>query len=226
VNPALTTTSYAILGLLAIKPWTTYELTQQMERSFRNFWPRAESRIYEEPKRLVRRGLARASADAVGHRPRTVYSITAAGRRALVRWLDEPSQGPSLECEALVKVFFAEMGSRTATTDRINDLRRWAHGKQAEHIAVARNILDSGGPFPQRLPQLVLVGRFLRDFADLVDAWADWAEGIVAGWPDSSEDREPDWPTLDEMAARAVPGAPRSPRGRSGSGEAGPEVDE
>ena len=28
--PSLTTTSYAILGLLAVKPWTTYELAQQM----------------------------------------------------------------------------------------------------------------------------------------------------------------------------------------------------
>ena len=28
---SLTTTSYAILGLLAVKPWSTYELTQQMD---------------------------------------------------------------------------------------------------------------------------------------------------------------------------------------------------
>ncbi len=49
----MTTTSYAILGLLAIRPWTTYELTQQMQRSLSRFWPRAESKLYEEPKKLV-----------------------------------------------------------------------------------------------------------------------------------------------------------------------------
>ena len=43
----LTTTSYAILGLLAIKPWTTYELAQQMDRSLRRIWPRAKSKLYE-----------------------------------------------------------------------------------------------------------------------------------------------------------------------------------
>ena len=37
----LTSTSYALLGLLAVKPWTTYELAQQMDRTMSRFWPRA-----------------------------------------------------------------------------------------------------------------------------------------------------------------------------------------
>ena len=47
----LTTTSYAILGLLAIKPWTTYELAQQMDRVLNRFWPRTRSKLFEEPKK-------------------------------------------------------------------------------------------------------------------------------------------------------------------------------
>ena len=46
----MTTTSYAILGLLAVKPWTTHELVQQVDRSLRRIWPRAQSKLYEEPK--------------------------------------------------------------------------------------------------------------------------------------------------------------------------------
>ena len=79
----LTTTSYALLGLLALKPWTTYELAQQMDRSLRNFWPRAQSKLYEEPKNLVEHGLAASEKQQVGRRPRTVYSITPGGRDAL-----------------------------------------------------------------------------------------------------------------------------------------------
>ena len=30
-TPPLTTTSYVVLGLLAIRPWSSYELTQQMD---------------------------------------------------------------------------------------------------------------------------------------------------------------------------------------------------
>ena len=44
---ALTPTSYAILGLLAIKPWTTYELAKQMDRTLNRFWPRARSKLYD-----------------------------------------------------------------------------------------------------------------------------------------------------------------------------------
>ena len=42
---ALTTTSYALLGLLSVKPWSTYELTQQMDRSLGRFWPRSTSKL-------------------------------------------------------------------------------------------------------------------------------------------------------------------------------------
>src|SRR5947209_15703946 len=66
----LTSTSYALLGLLAIKPWTTYELAKQMDRTLSRFWPRARSKLYEEPKKLVAHGLARATEDVVGKRRR------------------------------------------------------------------------------------------------------------------------------------------------------------
>ena len=72
----LTTTSYAILGLLAIRPWSTYELAGQMRRNLHYFWPRAESNLYAEPKRLVEGGFAQAQSQPVGKRRRTVYSIT------------------------------------------------------------------------------------------------------------------------------------------------------
>src|SRR5919198_2119040 len=83
----LTTTSYAILGLLAIRPWSTYELAKQMRRSLHHIWPRAESNVYAEPKRLVEAGLATAEVQKVGERPRTLYTITPKGRQALERWL-------------------------------------------------------------------------------------------------------------------------------------------
>src|SRR5436190_18838394 len=87
----LTTTSYAILCLLAIRPWSTYELAKQMRRSLHHIWPRAESNVYAEPRRLVEAGLARAQVQTVGRRVRTLYTITPQGRRALERWLGTES---------------------------------------------------------------------------------------------------------------------------------------
>src|SRR3954469_19505460 len=109
--PPTTTTSQALLGLLSLRSWTTYELAKQVQRSVGWFWPRAERKLYDEPKRLAAAALAKSSAEMTGARPRTVYTITARGRKALQRWLDEPPVPPSLEFEGLVKVFFADNGS-------------------------------------------------------------------------------------------------------------------
>src|SRR6478735_1005684 len=110
--PAMTTTSFAILGLLAVKSWTTHELVQQVDRSLRRIWPRAQSKLYEEPKKLVVHGYATATDDSVGRRRRTRYTITPKGRRALAAWLRTPGEGPVLECEQLLKIWFADGGTK------------------------------------------------------------------------------------------------------------------
>src|ERR1700754_2429717 len=106
----LTSTSFAILGLLSIQPFTTYELAQQMDRTLSWFWPRAASMIYEEPKKLVSRGLATSQIAFTGKRRSTVYEITDAGRAAVRDWLDTPAEGMRLEFEAMLKVAFADAG--------------------------------------------------------------------------------------------------------------------
>ena len=97
----LTPTSYAILGLLAIRPWTTYELAKQMDRTLNRFWPRARSKLYEEPKKLVAQGLAEAdtrrprSAAADGRTP-----SPRRGRQALAAWLATESARAGLRVRA------------------------------------------------------------------------------------------------------------------------------
>jgi len=181
---SLTTTSYAILGLLAIKPWSTYELTQQMERSLGHFWPRATSKLYEEPKKLVERGLAKATEERIGRRPRTVYSITAKGRRAIADWLRDPGEGPVLEWEQLVKVFFSENGTRADALATLDAAQEWAQARSALTAAVGRQYLDEAGPFPERSGQRNVSVRFLIDFYALVAEWARWAHAVVETWPD------------------------------------------
>ncbi|MDX2681661.1 helix-turn-helix transcriptional regulator [Streptomyces sp. NY05-11A] len=181
-GPPLTTTSYAILGLLAARPWCTYELTQQMDRSLGRSWPRAESKLYEEPKKLVRRGLAHAAKETVGRRPRTVYSITPEGRYALANWLRHPGAGPVLESEQLLQVFFADSGSTADTLSTLRAARAWAFERNADNLATAH--ADGRAPFPERAAQTMVVGRFLTEYYRLVATWAEWAAGVVEQWPD------------------------------------------
>jgi DNA-binding PadR family transcriptional regulator len=183
-TPKLTTTSYSILGLLAIKPWTTYELVQQVDRSLRRLWPRAQSKLYEEPKKLVALGLARATDEHVGRRRRTRYRITAKGRRALAAWLDEPGAGPVLEFEQLLKIHLTTSGSKERILATIDATRAWVQEQNEESLAVGRAYLAGHGEFPERAPVNLLGGRFLTDFYAMVADWADWATGIVETWPD------------------------------------------
>jgi len=201
-RPSVTTTSYAILGLLAVQPFTTYELAQQMDRALGSFWPRARSKIYEEPKKLVALGLARASAETVGKRPRTVYSITARGRRALEAWVSEPGAGPSLEFEQLVQIFFAELGSKANVLATLEAARQWSDDETLATGHIAREYLDGHGAFPQRLPWLILVGQFLDDFVAMVHDWAAWASDVVAQWPDDLTAATPDLGPLERQAER------------------------
>lgn len=199
----LTTTSYAVLGLLSLRSWTTYELAEQMRRALGLFWPRATSGLYEEPKKLVAAGLARAAPDDVGRRPRTRYSITAQGRRALAAWVASPGSGPVVEFEQLVKVFFAEHGTREDLLATIEGVRAALEERAGGTADIPHEYLEGRGAFPERLPWLVLVGRFLDEVDLAVDRWATWAAEVVAGWPDDLTRAEPDREVLRAMARSA-----------------------
>jgi PadR family transcriptional regulator, regulatory protein AphA len=198
----LTTTSYAVLGLLAIRPWSTYELTQQMDRSLGRIWPRATSKLYEEPKKLVVLGLARSREERVGERPRTVYSVTPKGRRALTAWLREPCTGPVLEAEPLLRMFFADNGSRDDALAALADTRAWAEERNELNRAVGRDYLEGAAPFQARATQTLLVGRFLTDYYRLVAEWSDWATAIVERWPDDPGDAEVDLQAMADTVHR------------------------
>jgi PadR family transcriptional regulator AphA len=199
----LTTTSYAILGLLAIQPWSTYELTRQMDRSLGRFWPRARSKLYEEPKKLVAAGLAVASDERMGRRPRTVYSITPAGRAALAEWLRTPGSGPVLEFEQLLKVWFSDHGTKADALASLAGARAWATEQNEENKRAARAYLAGQGPFQHRAAQNVLAGAFLTDFCALVARWADWATAEVEQWPDDPSQAAPDPAGMTAIVERA-----------------------
>ena len=198
----LNTTSFAMLGMLAIRPWSTYELAKHVDHSLRPLWPRARSNLFNEPKKLVVHGLAAATEETVGRRPRTVYTITPAGRRALRQWLGTPGEGPVLEFEQLLKVFFADQGTKTDAINAVATIKQWARERNAENIAVARSYVAGTGPFPERAAVLSVVGRFLTDFADMVNEWADRATATIETWPEDPSRAEPDWTFMKQLAQR------------------------
>lgn len=179
-----TSTSYAVLCLLGVRSWSAYELAQQMSRSVAWFWPKAQSLVYAECKKLARGGLATTHREHQGRRPRTVYTITTAGRTALQDWLDQPTGGPRLEFEAMIQVAFADHGNRDQLVRTLRAVRTEADAHREVARAQARDYAETGGPFPDRLPVIALTGKFLLEHAELVARWAAWAEQTVDEWDD------------------------------------------
>jgi PadR family transcriptional regulator AphA len=200
VSGTRTTTSYALLGLLAVRDWTTYELAKQVRRSLNWFWPRAERKLYDEPKRLVEQGLATSIREHTGQRPRTVYRITPDGRAALRDWLSEPPAPRSIEFEAMIKVFFADAGTPEqllATLDRIE-------AEAADRIAALSEMAAARPvPFPQRAHLAAIGLRLQCEQEEAVLRWARWAREQVGLWNDTTDPGPWDpLAALDDRAAR------------------------
>lgn len=177
-----TTTSYAILGLLSLQSWTTYELAKQVQRSLGWFWPRTERKLYDEPKRLVADGLARSESEMTGKRPRTVYAVTRRGRNALRQWLGEPPAPPMLEFEGMIKVFFADGGTLKQLRTTLTSIAETADTRLSDLEAKVDELARDDLPFPERLHLNTLGLRFIIDHERSIGAWARWALDQTAEW--------------------------------------------
>ncbi len=182
-----TTTSYAILGLLSLRSWTTYELAKQVQRSLGWFWPRAERKLYDEPKRLVAAGLASSESEMTGARPRTVYAVTRQGRNALQGWLDEAPAPPTLEFEGMIKVFFADGGSLEQLRATLTSIAETADARLAQLQAKVDENASGDVPFPERLHLNTLGLRFILDHERSIGAWARWALDQTSGWHSTTD---------------------------------------
>lgn len=180
--------SMVVLALLGIDRWTPYELVQHLKRSMiHHIWPRAESKVYEEPKRLVAAGHAKASVDREDPR-RTRYTISAQGRRVLSQWVAEPGSGVRFESEGALKVLFAENGTKRQLLATIDSMRHETLADVARVAATLELVLSAGPPYPDRIHQSVLVMDLVLRITTAVTEWADVTEQRVESWPDLSPD--------------------------------------
>lgn len=179
----LTTSSYAVLGLLAIQPWTGYELTQQATRSLRFAWPKSERLLYSEPKKLVEHGLAATHNESNGKRTRAVYTITDAGRSALSEWTTTSPQPPALEAEALLRLLFAENGSSTDLIAALDTMAFDAAELHEQVTTINVGYLDGEHPFPERTHLSVLFATFQLELFDLIIKWVAFAKTEISAWP-------------------------------------------
>ena len=179
----MTTSSYAVLALLDLRPWTGYELTQQAQRSLRYAWPKSERLLYSEPKRLVERGYATTYTEKSGNRSRNVYEITDEGRSALEEWTRSRTQPPRMEIEALLRLLFADHGSKQDLHRALDELEADIGEHHHAIVDLMDSYLDGGHPFPQRTHLSVLFATFQIEMFKTIERWIEFAREEIDEWP-------------------------------------------
>jgi DNA-binding PadR family transcriptional regulator len=209
----LTTTSYAVLAQLALRPWSTYELARQGIRYFRYVWPRAESAIYREVKRLAAMGLIEAERQYVGKRPRTVYSISEAGRHVLREWLATPVSPFAMDFEGMIRLFIAPLGTKEQIVATLQQVSSDAQEMLRFGGEVKQEFLEGRAVLQDQVYIRALAVDFFVSLLSTVDSWAERTLAEIEGWEDLSPDGKNDRGL--EMMARVPAPTPREPSDRT-----------
>lgn len=208
VSPA----TFALLGLLATRSWTGYELTQQVSRSTRYAWPTSESHLYREQKRLADLGWVEVEQEQVGERTRKRYAITEAGHQAFREWLTTEPEEPQFHVEGILRAFYADRGEVADLVASLEATGEMARAMQKELVGFASEYLEEGGPlamleagiggpgdrrefhgrpmYPERLHVVALAVEALTLLYATIDDFCAETASEVADWP------SPDDPTL------------------------------
>ncbi|MCB1040802.1 MAG: PadR family transcriptional regulator [Acidimicrobiales bacterium] len=102
---------HALLGLLADRPGSGWDLLKGFESSLAFVWPATQSQLYTELGKMADEGLIEVT--GTGARNRKDYAITPEGRTELRRWLTDVEPERTRRNEALLRVFFLGNVSRS-----------------------------------------------------------------------------------------------------------------
>lgn len=184
----VTTVSCACLTLLQDEPQTASEMIAGMKRlGLRYLWPRAESRLYEEPHILCEQGLA----EVVGSRERgrgTRYRITDAGREELLNWLARPGGGPSLEYEALLKVYCSGPGAREQVLLQLETMKEQVVRGYIRLMKTSAKLGGEGIDVPRKARSNAMLFDYSARELAMRAQWIFDAERYILDWPDEVPD--------------------------------------
>ncbi|MBC8090452.1 MAG: PadR family transcriptional regulator [Pseudonocardia sp.] len=102
----LNATAASLLGLLHEGPMTGWDLLQRAQDRIGDFWTLTQSQVYRELTSMAAAGLVEVGLP--GPRDRKPHALTAAGRAAFARWLDQEPGPDQIRIPLLLTVAFAD----------------------------------------------------------------------------------------------------------------------
>ncbi len=164
-----TAVTWAVMGLLALRARSGYDIKQAVDRTIRHFWAASYGQIYPELKRLEAARWIEGRDGSRGARSRRVYSITPEGRRQLGEWLHGTDTRIELRDESLLRLFFAD----TLPRDHALGLLRGRREGYRQMLAYLRSLDDGTGADPEFVD---LVYRWALDYCEWGIEWCERQE--------------------------------------------------
>jgi DNA-binding PadR family transcriptional regulator len=164
-----TAVTWAVLGLIALKPRSGYDIKRIVDRSIRHFWAASYGQIYPELKRLEQAGWIAGDDAPRGGRARRLYRITGVGQRALREWLMGRDVRIEMRDESLLRLFFSD----TLPPEHGLGLLAARREGYRQMLAYLRSLDDGTGRDP---PFVDLVYRWALDYCQWGIEWCDREE--------------------------------------------------
>jgi DNA-binding PadR family transcriptional regulator len=162
--------TWAVLGLIALRPRSGYDIKRIVDRSIRHFWAASYGQIYPELRRLEDLGWIAGDDAPRGGRSRRLYRITEAGSRALQEWLFGRETRIELRDESLLRLFFCDTIPRDQALQLLAG-RREGYRQMLDYL----RSLDDGSGVPDP-PFVDLVYRWGLDYCEWGIQWCDQQE--------------------------------------------------
>lgn len=171
----MNTLSYGLLGLLARKSCSGYDLMLQLQP----FWQAKHSQIYPLLACLDKEGYLQHTRVEQTEKPdKKMYTITEKGREALQEWLIEPALAPATRDELFLKTYCLWLTDAKAATalyehrnafyqDKLRNYEDMLAQLKATH---GDSVEDFTSPF---FGEFVILHRAVRNARDQIE-WCQW----------------------------------------------------
>jgi DNA-binding PadR family transcriptional regulator len=183
----------AILGLLAIRPMSGYDLSRSYQRALQQIWYAPLGQVYPTLRKMRAEKLLRVTVQVQHDRPnRKVYSLTTIGRRVFVEWLSLPAVLPNMHHEFIHKLFLLNQIDRPSRVKLVQDYVERCTAWAAELRQIDRKLEASlDGPHGESALYQQLALRHLRRIVECEAQSAKTIAREIAAMPAAAKTRRP-----------------------------------
>jgi DNA-binding PadR family transcriptional regulator len=178
------TVAYAVLGLLARRSRSGYELAAALREPVSFFWSAPHSQLYPTLSALEADDLvAHEQSPGPGPRARKTYRITGAGRRALADWAVSTPPPRAGRDEFVLRAYSAWVAEPDAVATLFRTEAERHRARLVEYEQFRRELLDASGGAPPS-PRQPEFGNWLAlhnglGYERAYLEWCEWALDLL-----------------------------------------------